>query len=881
MSDRPALVQQVTAITGCNDLQAEVVLERCNWDMERAVNSYFDDPPPENPAPKSTTQNASTAVVPFQGGSDSQSGVSGWEVPNNPAYGPPPGNPPTSRHGWGQDNKDVIDLTDDADADDDLRRAMQASLQEHQSQQSYRPPAPSSTVGVSSTTATIRRNSTDHEDVNDQGPVTCQQIDDINFVEPLSRLPTQAEIRAIFDEDDEMPTMHKSSNRQHRSMATVYAIEARSPNRLKQYRRSSRWVVIHNRPGHMELAEAGGRDRLGEQEGTEEVTENDIGMSEDEQLRQALEASVQSHHDLLQSNGSGARTPALPQHLETDLESCRAPGAPVAMVAPFASLEVVAALLQALHAATPVRRAYLAARPVDQRGSDFANYWKGAPPTDSSDATAQPALEAHFELAQRIQTLFAFSQLSRRPLCVVKDVTSLTPSEVVARGADRSPPVKVASLYYEFLVESFTKHVAAVSDLILNNPTAEPVQTDALWMTDAIFLSSGAAALTSPASPRANGLQEPPQAHVTAPPKVEQQRSFIQLRHDSVHSDTYSCLRAALASDGEGALLTRTAHTISMGVDHALPTADGGPPPFTINERIHLDSLMWDRRQGVRLDAELRDLEMVRLDAMRQELEARKRKLVGDGGRPLKEVLSGAKRYFGEIASAGDGTDAIRSSSLAEATPQISKILEAVEADVVATDQLIAKIRAQIDTKRALVAERAKREASNPEWTQLAYDLVAVLCHEGGRCVSLVKQPDGTWWKVSGGRAVQVDREDVVMGRPQDPSLSVFWVVYARAEGEMSSMEETAAAEEQLIGEATKAAIADDNLTYESELLSLIRSDAATPSSTEEDVIVSMKQAGGDSDVAAGIEPDAGDITMTVPPSSEVLGSASGSPRTN
>lgn len=47
MSDRPALVQQVTAITGCNDLQAEVVLERCNWDMERAVNSYFDDPPPE------------------------------------------------------------------------------------------------------------------------------------------------------------------------------------------------------------------------------------------------------------------------------------------------------------------------------------------------------------------------------------------------------------------------------------------------------------------------------------------------------------------------------------------------------------------------------------------------------------------------------------------------------------------------------------------------------------------------------------------------------------------------------------------------------------------------------------------------------------------
>ena len=51
MVDRPALIQQVTAFTGCNALQAEVVLERCNWDMERAVNSFFDDPPPEVSVP--------------------------------------------------------------------------------------------------------------------------------------------------------------------------------------------------------------------------------------------------------------------------------------------------------------------------------------------------------------------------------------------------------------------------------------------------------------------------------------------------------------------------------------------------------------------------------------------------------------------------------------------------------------------------------------------------------------------------------------------------------------------------------------------------------------------------------------------------------------
>lgn len=589
-------------------------------------------------------------------------------------------------------------------------------------------------------------------------------------------------------------------------------------------------------------------------------------MSEDEQLRQALEASVQSHHDLLQSGDSGARTPALPAHLETDLHTRRTLGAPIAMVAPFASLEIVVALLQALFAAPPVRRAYLAARPADSRGADLSNYWKGSPPTDaSSDTNARPALESHFELAQRIQTLFAFAQLSQRSLCVVKDVTSLTPSEVVARGADRSPPVRVASLYHEFFVDSFTKHVTAVRDVILNDPNAEAIATDALWMDEGLFLSSGAAALTSPASPQTTDLDG---SSIPAPPKIEQHRSFIQLRHDSINSDTYSCLRAALASDGEGALLTRAARTISMGVEHALPTLEGGPPPFTINERIHLDSLMWHCRQGVRLDAELRDLEMVRLDAIRQELEARKRKLLGDSGRPAAEVLAGAIRYFGEVAVPGDGTDAIRASSLAEAAPRLNRIMEAVQADISATDKLIAKIRARIDAKRALVAERAKREAANPEWTQLAYDLCAVLCYEGGRCVSLVKQMDGTWWKINNGRATQVDKEAVLMGRPQDPSLSVFWIVYARAEDVALSVEEAEAATIDLVAEPIKAAIADDNLTYESELLSLIRSDAASPSSTATDINVADEQQKEIVDLTNSAGTESGDITMTVEPNS-------------
>lgn len=47
ISDPQESILQLTAITGCNDYQAEVVLKRCDWDINVAVNSYFDNPPPE------------------------------------------------------------------------------------------------------------------------------------------------------------------------------------------------------------------------------------------------------------------------------------------------------------------------------------------------------------------------------------------------------------------------------------------------------------------------------------------------------------------------------------------------------------------------------------------------------------------------------------------------------------------------------------------------------------------------------------------------------------------------------------------------------------------------------------------------------------------
>lgn len=123
---------------------------------------------------------------------------------------------------------------------------------------------------------------------------------------------------------------------------------------------------------------------------------------------------------------------------------------------------------------------------------------------------------------------------------------------------------------------------------------------------------------------------------------------------------------------------------------------------------------------------------------------------------------------------------------------------------------------------------------------------------------------------------MQVDKEDVVMGRPQDPSLSVFWMVYARAEDGIVGTEGGEAVEESLVTESMKAAIADDNLTYESELLSLIRSDAATPASTVEDVNGVVPPTDANVTVATGVGPDSADVTMTADLGSE----APKSPRT-
>lgn len=160
----------------------------------------------------------------------------------------------------------------------------------------------------------------------------------------------------------------------------------------------------------------------------------------------------------LRQEASGSRTPVIPHHLEVGEHSKRKPGAPVALVAPFASIEIAAAMLQAFASLTQVRHAFLAFQPADERAADLVNYWKGVSPPEADGGSLSgmdPSRKISIDICRRVQTLFAFMNETERGACIVRDVTSLTPANIVALGAENANPVRLASLYYEFLTEAF------------------------------------------------------------------------------------------------------------------------------------------------------------------------------------------------------------------------------------------------------------------------------------------------------------------------------------------------------------------------------------------------------------------------------------------
>ncbi|SPO36897.1 uncharacterized protein PSFLO_02368 [Pseudozyma flocculosa] len=680
-------VGQLTAITGCSEAAAKELLSRYDGNLERALNSFYE---------------AQDQSVTFH---------QPWNEP--PAYDAQAG-------GNSKDNTLPIDLTGDGIDDEDIRKAMEASLQDSQPGQHYAPqPAASSQAMI--------------------GP---------------------------------MPESQQT-------------------------------------------------------------------LSEDEQLRQALEASVQSHNGgAFGTEASGSRTPLLPPHLELGEQSQRKDGAPVALVSPFATIDVIAAVLQAMFASTPARHAFLNFFPHDERVTDLANYWKGVSPRPDTKTPLFDEVDdrqkAQVDLCRRIQTLFAFMNQSERAVCVVTDVSSLTSNGVHMMGANKVPPSTIATTYYEFVLSSFEEAVKAATAVLPPPsqtdetppppPTLDEIQQRVKEAQTKISIlhSYGAKAYASPPSP----VDGQDADDVPPPDGIPVARAHIRVEHDSVNHDISSCLRAALAADGEGALITEPAAVLSMAIDHR--AGEEPLPPFAVEETLFLDPFLWDRRKGLRLESELYAPEIQSTLATIQKLEARKQKLDGSGDKEPAALLKGAIDYFERLTD--DGNDAMRRQGQGEAATRLRQVLAKVEQERRDTDALIARLRALVNAKRLELSRHAQEEAAKPEWRKVAYELCAVLVHESHRIVAYVRQRDGKWWRTCDGVATEVTAAEATSDKMRDAnSAGVFWVSYQRRQyGQLP---------DEPCPEAIQSAVEEDNLTLQSELLSLARSGAATPVASSADAV--------------------------------------------
>ncbi|PWN50434.1 hypothetical protein IE53DRAFT_387247 [Violaceomyces palustris] len=582
-------------------------------------------------------------------------------------------------------------------------------------------------------------------------------------------------------------------------------------------------------------------------------------LSEDEQIRQALEASVQSHN-LGQGGTAGNESQGtlLPPGLELGDHSKRQSGQPVTLVAPFASIDIVASLLQAVYAADPARLAYLSYQPADRRPTDLTDYWKGVGPSslmslsDRGMDDMDHARRIAVDFTQRLQTLFAFMNLSERSGCLIRDVASLTPSNIVTMGAENAPPFRIAALYIDSLVTTFVEAVRLQAEMIFSpqarvtpdSVSLEQAQAQFINQMASIFQSSGATAYSrspSDVGPTQDVNVESDPNGIPAPASVPVARNHINLVHDSVNADVTSCLRASLCSEGQGALLTEAASVLFMTVEHRSFNMGQGEQlePFQVEDRIFLDPFMWSRRKGLSLDTESMDADLMEKLEKIKVLEARKRRLesgeIGNGNsKGSIEMLKSSSRYFEEMARGSQ--DPIRDALQAEAGPRLRRILEALEREIKGIDQSLERYRREVDEKRRSIKQAAKSEACRPEWQTLGYDLKAVLVHESRRIWAYVKQKrksdsprkerEEAWWKVSGTSSTPVEGAEVLGDKVSTASSGVFFLCYSKSV-------EMGEDEEEPCPEMIRGVIDEDNVMLESELMSMVRSTLASPSTSE------------------------------------------------
>lgn len=113
---------------------------------------------------------------------------------------------------------------------------------------------------------------------------------------------------------------------------------------------------------------------------------------------------------------------------------------------------------------------------------------------------------------------------------------------------------------------------------------------------------------------------------------------------DSVNTDVQSALHAFLAKDGS--LITELAEVLCLAIRHLPQTLAPGEKyrPFELSKSIWADRYMWDKRRGLRLDAELESEEIAKMEKLVAQLRDRWTKL-------SRHLVRAAARFEIELLS--------------------------------------------------------------------------------------------------------------------------------------------------------------------------------------------------------------------------------------
>ncbi|WFD34621.1 hypothetical protein MCUN1_001462 [Malassezia cuniculi] len=419
------------------------------------------------------------------------------------------------------------------------------------------------------------------------------------------------------------------------------------------------------------------------------------GASEDDELFQALAASVQS--------GDGVS-----EELINTLRECeRTPGAPVALVAPMTIYQVATHAIQALLAAGPFQKALQSAA-KDQRVLP-ENYWSGEQPEALTDTSAA----ASTSLIQRLQTLAAYTAQTNHAAVITGDLAAAIPRDILLLASQ-------GDAYG--LLESLIDAIAALyADDTQMSLTQDPAFAEA---RDHLFRSYAAPAVAG------------------APvPSLEDSllTNSITLRHTQSSTNVSSCLWSKLAGSGDSdsILITTPAQVLALPVVHATNT-----PRFQIDEVIYLDPFLWEKRNGERIDIDDRWRQIDIYDETCAELCRQREKLVSPSGRAIEPLIKTVQEH---LTSASERVE--KNSELNQWLTKTTQLLSSRVKDI---DRSLDETRkAAAECKAKLLAEAAERDA-NPEFQTVPYSLCAALFASDDQLWAYVRS-EQKWWLVEDG----------------------------------------------------------------------------------------------------------------------------------